>query len=94
MCPLTVRSLDGRAALMNGTAETSIKYVPLISPVHNPAEPFVDAGGDMARRQLLTEGERRHLFGVPADPDALVRHYTLSRHTVPLGSGSRRHPAR
>ena len=33
----------------------------------------------MARRQLLTEGERRQLFGVPADPDALVRHYTLSR---------------
>jgi hypothetical protein len=69
---------------MNGTAETSIKYVPLISPVHNPAQPFVDAGGNMARRQLLTEGERRQLFGVPADPDALVRHYTLSRSDLDL----------
>jgi hypothetical protein len=76
---VSVRSLDGRAVLMNDTAQTSIKYVPLTSPVHNPARPFVDAGGDMARRQLLTEGERRQLFGAPADPDALVRHYTLSR---------------
>ena len=38
----------------------------------------------MARRQLLTEGERRQLFGVPADPDALVRHYTLSRSDLDL----------
>ena len=33
----------------------------------------------MARRQLLTDEERRLLFGVPGDPDALARHYTLTR---------------
>ena len=38
----------------------------------------------MVRRPLLTEEERRLLFGVPDDPDALARHYTLR----PLGPGS------
>ncbi len=29
----------------------------------------------MARRQLLTEEERRVVFGVPTDRDALAHHY-------------------
>ena len=33
----------------------------------------------MAGRQLLTEEERRVVFGVPMDRDALARHYTLTR---------------
>lgn len=33
----------------------------------------------MARRQLLTDGERQGLFGIPADPDGLARCFTLSR---------------
>ena len=33
----------------------------------------------MARRPLLTDEERRLLFGVPGDPDALARHYTFTR---------------
>ena len=33
----------------------------------------------MARRQLLTEEERRLLFGVPSDSDALTRLYSLTR---------------
>jgi hypothetical protein len=31
----------------------------------------------MARRPLLTGEERRLFFGVPADPDAVARQYTL-----------------
>ena len=33
----------------------------------------------MARRQLLTEDERRVLFGVPDGADALTRHYSFTR---------------
>jgi hypothetical protein len=33
----------------------------------------------LARRQLLTDEERRLLLGVPRDPDTLARHYTLTR---------------
>ena len=33
----------------------------------------------MARRQLLTDGERTALLGIPADPDALARLFTPSR---------------
>ena len=33
----------------------------------------------MARRQLLTDDERRTLLGVPADPDDLARLFTLTR---------------
>ncbi|HET6519748.1 MAG TPA: DUF4158 domain-containing protein, partial [Geminicoccaceae bacterium] len=33
----------------------------------------------MARRQLLTDDERRALLGVPADPDDLARLFTLAR---------------
>ncbi len=33
----------------------------------------------MARRQLLTEEERRLLFGVPSDSDTLTRLYSLTR---------------
>ena len=43
----------------------------------------------MARRQLLTEEERRALLGVPADPDALVRHFTLSQADQELVAGRR-----
>jgi TnpA family transposase len=31
------------------------------------------------RRQLLTEDERRLLFGVPQEADALTRHYSFAR---------------
>jgi hypothetical protein len=33
----------------------------------------------VARRQLLTEDERRLLFGVPQEADALTRHYSFTR---------------
>ncbi len=33
----------------------------------------------MTRRQLLTEDERRLLFGVPEGADALTRHYSFTR---------------
>lgn len=38
----------------------------------------------MSRRDLLTDEERRQLFGVPEDHDALVRLYTLSRADLEL----------
>ncbi|CBS91122.1 Tn3-like element ISAli20 family transposase [Azospirillum lipoferum] len=38
----------------------------------------------MARRQLLTEEERRLLFGLPTDRDALARHYTFTRSDLDL----------
>lgn len=43
----------------------------------------------MARRQLLTQDERRLLFGVPQDPDALTRHYSLTRSDQELLAGRR-----
>src|SRR3954469_25299856 len=41
----------------------------------------------MARRQLLTDEERRLLLGVPRDPDALARHYTFTRSDQDLVAG-------
>jgi hypothetical protein len=38
----------------------------------------------MARRQLLTEEDRRALFGVPVDRDDLARRYTLTRTDLDL----------
>jgi TnpA family transposase len=32
----------------------------------------------MARRQLLTDDERRRIFGVPESEAEIIRHYTLS----------------
>ena len=32
----------------------------------------------MAHRQLLTNEERRALFGIPLDPDGMARRFTLS----------------
>jgi hypothetical protein len=43
----------------------------------------------VARRQLLTDEERRLLLGVPHDPDALVRHYTFTRSDQDLVAGRR-----
>ena len=43
----------------------------------------------MARRQLLTDEERRLLLGVPRDPDALARHYTFTRSDQDLVVGRR-----
>jgi TnpA family transposase len=43
----------------------------------------------MARRPLLTDEERRLLFGVPDDPDALARHYTFTRSDQDLIAGRR-----
>lgn len=43
----------------------------------------------MTRRQLLTDEERRRLFGVPADPDTLARHYTLTRSDLDLVAARR-----
>jgi uncharacterized protein DUF4158 len=48
----------------------------------------------MARRQLLTEEERRVVFGVPMDRDALVRHYTLTRTDLDLVATRRGDPNR
>src|SRR5215467_10335716 len=46
-------------------------------------------GRSMARRPLLTDEERRLLFGVPSDPDALARHYTFTRSDQDLVAGRR-----
>jgi TnpA family transposase len=43
----------------------------------------------VARRQLLTEEERRLLFGIPHDPDALTRHYSFTRSDRELLTGRR-----
>jgi TnpA family transposase len=43
----------------------------------------------VARRQLLTEEERRLLFGIPHDPDALTRHYSFTRSDRDLLTGRR-----
>ena len=43
----------------------------------------------MARRPLLTDEERRLLFSVPGDPDALARHYTFTRSDQDLVVGRR-----
>jgi len=43
----------------------------------------------MARRQLLTDEERRLLLGVPRDPDALARLYTFTRSDQDLVAGRR-----
>ena len=48
----------------------------------------------MARRQLLTEVERRVMFGVPTDRDALARHYTLTRTDLDLVATRRGDPNR
>src|SRR3982750_2278771 len=58
-------------------------------PVHrlrlpNPLRPrsswvFPGRGRAVARRDLLTDEERRALFGIPADPDGLARRFPLSR---------------
>ena len=48
----------------------------------------------MARRQLLTEEERRVVFGVPMDRDALARHYTLTRTDLDLVATRRGDPNR
>ena len=38
----------------------------------------------MGRRDILTDEERRTLFGVPEDRDAMVKLYTLSRADLDL----------
>jgi TnpA family transposase len=43
----------------------------------------------MARRPLLTNEERRLLFGIPDDPDALARQYTFTRSDQDLVAGRR-----
>jgi TnpA family transposase len=43
----------------------------------------------LARRSLLTDEERRLLFGVPDDPDDLARHYTFTRSDQDLVAGRR-----
>jgi hypothetical protein len=43
----------------------------------------------VARRPLLTDEERRLLFGVPGDPDALARHHTFTRSDQDLVTGRR-----
>lgn len=48
----------------------------------------------MARRQLLTQEERRLLFGVPTDRDVLVRHHTLTRADLDLVATRRGDPNR
>jgi len=41
----------------------------------------------VARRQLLTEEERRLLFGLPTDRDTLARPYTFTRPDLDLIAG-------
>lgn len=48
----------------------------------------------MARRQLLTEEERRALFGVPGDSDALTRLYSFTRSDQELLAARRRNANR
>jgi Domain of unknown function (DUF4158) len=43
----------------------------------------------MARRPLLTDEERRLLFGIPDDPDILAPHYTFTRSDQDLVAGCR-----
>ena len=43
----------------------------------------------MARRPLLTDEERRLFFGIPEEPDGLVRHYSLTRSDQDLVAGRR-----
>ncbi len=43
----------------------------------------------MARRPLLTDEERRLLFGIPDDPDILAQHYTFTRSDQDLVAGRR-----
>lgn len=43
----------------------------------------------MARRPLLTDKERRLLFGIPDDPDTPARHYTFTRSDQDLVAGRR-----
>jgi hypothetical protein len=43
----------------------------------------------MARRPLLTDEERRLLFGIPGDPDILAQHYTFTRSDQDLVAGRR-----
>ena len=38
----------------------------------------------MGRRELLTDDERRLLFGIPVDEASLARHYTLSADDIEL----------
>jgi len=44
----------------------------------------------MAIRQLLTDEERRALFGIPLDPDGMARRFTLSRADQDLVADRRR----
>jgi len=39
---------------------------------------------EMGRRDILTDEERRTLFGVPEDRDAMVKLYTFSRADLDL----------
>lgn len=47
---------------------------------------------EMARRRLLTGGERQRLFDPPADESAIIGHYTLSPEDMEL-AGRRYGPA-
>jgi TnpA family transposase len=46
----------------------------------------------MARRQLLTDDERRRIFGVPESEAEIIRHYTLS--PADLDLAAHRHGSR
>lgn len=48
-----------------------------------------ERGDSMARRPLLTDEERRLLFGIPGDPDILAQHYTFTRSDQDLVAGRR-----
>ena len=73
--------LDSRAAT-NGTAETSIKYVPLTSAVHNPAQPL---WMQETWRDAPAPTRKSAVNCSACQPiHALVRHYTLSRSDLDL----------
>src|SRR5215469_17036568 len=74
------RSVDRHTGTLPVGTFPSTKYVHQTTSVHNPDGRLWDRRGrSMARRPLLTDEERRLLFGVPGDPDALARHYTFTR---------------
>jgi len=77
--PLDGRSLDRCRHAARRARNPSTDYVSQSSPVHVHLGGLWDGRTALARRQLLTDEERRTLLGIPSDPDALARLFTLSR---------------
>jgi hypothetical protein len=77
----TRRAEPARRSLTRGQhSAPSLQTGPsrLIRRIHELVDPR-SGGQPLARRQLLTNEERRALFGFPVDPDGLTRCFTLSQ---------------